>query len=428
VNLRILHFVNSFAPIWGGKTTRLLELLRHDGNMHSLVVPRDPSPHVPEQERGLSGEEQIDNFTITRIPQPQNPPISMPMLDYIVHSRRLVTEAIRLARSAPPGPYDLISGHTSLEFGLASLFYAATNSVPLIYEAHGLLEDSLWQPKDPVRRAYHRLMQGTMLRAEARVLKAAHGIIVQTESMKDRIARTYRISPERICVIPNGVNVNRFDPARWVDSAMALRASRAWGDRTVVLYAGFLDRTNGVHLLLDLAQQMPDELREHMVLAVAGRGELERQVERSAALPWFDYLGVVAHDKMPALYGAADLVVIPRPRNAASETLTPVKLLEAMAMAKPVLVSDVPAMTELIQDGVTGFTFSADHMEEFGSSLISLCRDNRSLSHIGHEARTRVVEGYQWSASRARLDTFYHTFCYAGVEASVRIHSGHRRE
>ena len=85
----------------------------------------------------------------------------------------------------------------------------------------------------------------------------------------------------------------------------------------------------------------------------------------------------------------------------------PMKILEAMAMAKVVLVSDVAAMAEVVTDGVDGVVFGKDDAGSFLERIESVVRGSVLSSDIGVCARRKVLEGYTWETCRAKLQGIY---------------------
>jgi len=130
---------------------------------------------------------------------------------------------------------------------------------------------------------------------------------------------------------------------------------------------------------------------------------------RSAAAgdPGIEYLGLVDHDHIPPYYGMADVFVIPRPSNAATENLLPMKLLEAMAMEKTVIVSDVGGMTAVVRDGENGVVFRREDTEDFVRRLRAIVDGPENRARLGAAARRSVLDAYSWEVARERLRDVY---------------------
>ena len=114
---------------------------------------------------------------------------------------------------------------------------------------------------------------------------------------------------------------------------------------------------------------------------------------------------MVHYDEMPVYYQMCDLFVIPRPSTISAEIVTPLKLLEVMAMEKPVLGSTVGGIAEVINHEENGYLFEKGNMESFKKTLLEvLDMDN---SQIGTNARKTIVDNYTWDKSAKILQKVY---------------------
>jgi hypothetical protein len=90
-----------------------------------------------------------------------------------------------------------------------------------------------------------------------------------------------------------------------------------------------------------------------------------------------------------------------------AETLLPLKLLEAMAMGKTVLVSDVAAMAEVVTDERNGLVFEKGNHDDFLRKLEAMAASGGGLENLGRRARQDVLDKYSWETSRRQLQSVY---------------------
>jgi glycosyltransferase involved in cell wall biosynthesis len=121
----------------------------------------------------------------------------------------------------------------------------------------------------------------------------------------------------------------------------------------------------------------------------------------------FEFLGEVDFNSMPALYSAGDIFVIPRPEGGTGESFIPLKLLEAMAMEKLVLVSNMRAMLEIMEDKKNGLVFQKGDKADFLRKLNFSINNADKLSGLKQAARRRVINSYNWARSREILARLY---------------------
>jgi len=108
---------------------------------------------------------------------------------------------------------------------------------------------------------------------------------------------------------------------------------------------------------------------------------------------------------MPVYYQLCDVFMIPRPSTLSAETLTPLKILEAMAMEKVVLVSNVGGMAEAIRHGENGYLFSKGNIGELKRVLLNIIQED--CIGIGKNARESVLKKYTWEISANILQKIY---------------------
>ena len=200
--------------------------------------------------------------------------------------------------------------------------------------------------------------------------------------------------PRRIFHVPHAVDNERF--ARM---AAELRPRRrelreTWRidpNAVVQLFAGKHEPKKHVGDLFD-ALEIARRGRIDLRLLVVGSGALERELREKAAalrLP-VTFAGFLNQRELPRAYGAADVLVLP----SESETWGLV-VNEAMASSLPAVVSDgVGCREDLIEEGVTGFSFPCGDVRALAACLTTIAADAERTAAMGEAARARVMAGY----------------------------------
>ncbi len=405
---RILHFALSFFPVFGGVTARIFNLMHEDGNHHTLCVPKSPSRYIPSDLDVSRKSDRYGNIHVRRVYLKERCIINLSVLDYVGERLNIGLKASRLGMAAGPCRYDFVYGHGPLEFAIASGKYAEIHRLPFVYEVHGLVNDNLWLPPHGWKGSYHRALQKLFTREERKILLAANAVVCQTESMKQRLEDLYGIHTSKVMVVPNGVDAVRFDPAKWRGRGLELRKEHRWEGKTVFMYSGLFDHINGIDQLLGQLRRIPPNLHHRLCFVLMGRGGLQdRVLEASKKYSFVQYLGMVDYEEIPGYMSACDVFVIPRPSSLPAETLVPMKLLEAMAMGKTVLVSDVGGMAEVVEDERNGLLYRKGHPKEFMERVIRLTKEGSLPVLLGVEARKKVIDRYPWDKSKKTLQGLY---------------------
>ncbi len=401
--MRILHFAHSYLPIQGGTTTRLYNLLQYDQNNHYLYVPKyygGYQRHVGVlKDVEMFGNVKVHRFNLVK---------SKLAIPIVKSFRETEINSDRLVNFVTEKKIDIVHGHNPIEFALASMKYAKKNNIPLIYEAHGLISGTLsaksnWNLLNPL----FLIKKMSYEHRESMIFQEADIVITQTNAIKQKISHKFGIEDENIKVIPNGVDVEKFNPVNWHESGDKLRKEKGWDDKTIFMYSGFLDDINGIPLLLNTIKELPNNIKSKIKVLIIGRGPLQEYVEnfcKEESL--IEYLGVVDYNDMPLYYSLGDVFVIPRPSTLPAETLTPMKLLEAMAMEKVVLGSDVGGITEVLSDK-NGVIFRKGDSEDLLNKITHIVENIEGMDGLREEARRSVISNFTWEKSRNQLKDVY---------------------
>jgi glycosyltransferase involved in cell wall biosynthesis len=123
------------------------------------------------------------------------------------------------------------------------------------------------------------------------------------------------------------------------------------------------------------------------------RAEVRRlQLDASVIMP-----GRVPHAEVQRYYAVCDVLVYARRSGRATELVTPLRPLEAMAMGKPVVASDVGGLRELIRHAETGLLVRSDDPDALATVLTQVATDAALRRRLGATARRFATEERDWS-------------------------------
>jgi glycosyltransferase involved in cell wall biosynthesis len=251
-------------------------------------------------------------------------------------------------------------------------------------------------------------MNRSLQKVERGILDQATFVIAQTGRIRERLAREYGVMERRVAVVYNGVDLDMFSPGKHVEDSERFRAENGLEGKIVVSYFGFLDGNNGIPFFLESLAGMPAEIRKRVKVMIVGRGPFTEMVKKYAGEHDFIlYRGMLEYREMPLYYAATDVYVIPRPSNPATENIVPMKLFEAMAMEKIILVSDVGGLTESILHGVNGVVYKAGNKIDFQKKFTDILNGIGSSNVLGKQAGKMAREKYNWSVSREVLTDIF---------------------
>ena len=119
------------------------------------------------------------------------------------------------------------------------------------------------------------------------------------------------------------------------------------------------------------------------------------------------FIGRVSQERVPDIYTLLDVLVLPRRRLRLTELVTPLKPLEAMAMARSVLASDVGGHAELIDHDVTGVLFRAESRDALVAEARRLGADGGLRERLGRQAQLHIKATRTWDQLVAGYEPLY---------------------
>jgi D-inositol-3-phosphate glycosyltransferase len=242
------------------------------------------------------------------------------------------------------------------------------------------------------------------LEAERRLVHRLDRIVAATRNEQQLLRQIFRVPPERVAVIPLGVNLRRFAPG---DRAAA-RAGLGIGEAERILLAiGRIQPLKGLDILIRSLAEVTD--RDGLSLwIIGGDDRAESEIERLRALaqefgvaPMVRFVGPVDHEALPAYYHAADVVVMP----SFYESFGLVAV-EAMASGVPVVASRVGGLSSTVSDGRTGYLIPWRCPEPFAEKIEVLLRNEQLRSSLGAAAAERM-QTYSWPEISRQLCELY---------------------
>ena len=318
--------------------------------------------------------------------------------------------AAAIAREERPAIVHASSGGRGYESALVGLALGEHLDLPVVYEVRSLFDGPSpgggrsASDATSTRERYRRRDA-----TEVRCMLAADAVVTLAETMKsDIVARG--VPAERVFIVPNGVDPEAFRP-RPPDAA--LRERYGLGDRFVIGYVSNLDHPREGQETLIEATAILAAADHDVVCLIVGEGrrraELEMIAAMSGAADRIVFTGAVPHVDVPAMYALLDAFVVPRRDERAARLVTPLKPFEAMAMARPLVVADLPALTEVAPHGERSLAFPAENAAALAAAVGRLMDDPDLAARLGEAGRAWVTEERTWASNGPRWTEVYDT-------------------
>jgi len=239
---------------------------------------------------------------------------------------------------------------------------------------------------------------------EADVVRCADGIVVSTFEERELLVERYDAVPDRIEIIPPGVDHAVFTPG---DAARVRRLWRAGRD-PVLLFVGRIQPLKGVDLAVQCLAALEHPRAQLVVVGGPSGADGDRELTRVHRLA--RDLGVAdrvrfeparAHEDLAGYYRAADVVLVP----SRTESFGLVAL-EAAACGTPVVASSVGGLRAIVDHGVSGYLVEERDPYAYAAHVADVLRDPAHAAEMRVQAAARARQ-YTWSIAAARLRRLY---------------------
>ncbi|MCC7393821.1 MAG: glycosyltransferase, exosortase A system-associated [Sphingomonadaceae bacterium] len=376
---RVLHILDHSLPLQSGYTFRTRAIIRAQMALGWDVAGLTGQRQLG-QDMSMPVDEMVDGIRFFRTAGQSSGASPLREWREISALRARIGEVV--AEYAP----DILHVHSPVLGALAAQGVADQSGLPLLYEIRAFWEDAaVGNGTGSEGSVKYRLTRWL----ETRAVRRADAVAVICEGLRsDLVGRG--ISPDKILVSPNGVDMEQFGSPRPRDAALA--AQLGIGDAPVVGFIGSFYDYEGIDILID-AMALLHARGSNIHCLLVGGGPMEAALRAAAAASpaahAIHFVGRVPHDAVEQYYSIIDILAYPRKSMRLTQLVTPLKPLEAMAQMRLVAASDIGGHRELIRDGDTGILFAPD--------------DAGALAHA-LEAMVAARDG--WDAQRARARAF----------------------
>ena len=288
-------------------------------------------------------------------------------------------------------------------FFLAGPLLCRLHSIPLLLEVNApICEERSTVDGLALRRFAARTQRAAWRSAD---------VLLPVTEVLAGYARRAGVARERIVVVPNGVDVRKFDDLP--DRAKAKHRLGLSG-KLVLGFTGFVRQWNDLDRVVDLLAARGAEFDMHLLLVGDGpaRAALERRAERAGVRGRLTITGVVPRNKISAHLAAFDIALQPGVTAYAS----PLKLFEYMAARLAIVAPDQPNIREILSDRADALLIDPTRPEALTAAVIELCRDEALRENLARAARATIDRrGLTWLNNARRVVAMVEEQCARGL-------------
>ena len=369
----------------GGAVTHIsgvLGAVRRRGLRIGLVTSSQPPPQVTDS---------VDDLEIAP-PEPSGARFT-PELARLASNRTMMSAADRLvSRLGSPGiVYQRHAALRTVGVELAERYRA-----PLILEWNGSASWAFahWSHGAKLLKG----PTGSLIAAiEQRVVGSAD-LIAAVSRQAGEMALHAGADPARVITSPNAVDLEA------VDSALAGHTAPA-RDHPLVGWIGTFGSWHGAEVLVRAIPHLPSETRVLMVGEGRGRPACERLAAEFGVLDRVTWTGRTPHDEAIRLLADCDVLTAPHIELTGGEPFfgSPTKLFEYMALARPIVASELGQIGEVLEHGRTSLLVTPGDERELGEAVSALLADPERGRKLAREARRQAEASHTWEHRAATI-------------------------
>lgn len=288
--------------------------------------------------------------------------------------------------------FDIIHGH-SYEGFLAAALTAKIRRKKLIYDAHSTLVGEL-----PTYDFIN--IQFIMNLLDKKVPEWSDYVIAVSDTLKMFLEEN-KIPPEKISVIPTGVNIQQFEGHNPENVKNIYKITKC---TKIVMYTGSLANFQGVDYLVEAMTMVFKDYKDAVLFLVGNTNE-QRYKEMCGKYGISDKViitGERAFEEIPQFLAAADILVSPRTECPS----IPQKLSNYMAAGKAIV--SFQGSAKIIEHEKTGIIVENENVKEMSESIIRLLKDEEQRNRLGSNAKYSLLGKYDWNTLAEKTECVYY--------------------
>ncbi len=374
--MKVLHILYQSLPNTSGSSIRSRDILSNQLKLGvQPVVITSPFQNASDNSSSI---EEIDGIKYYRTFSNASEIVSEGKSSFLLQIKkllRIVNFSVQVYKVSKKEKVDLIHAHAMFFCAISGKIASLFLKKPMLYEVR-----SLWEERYKKNSFFNYLIFSFITFLETLSMFLADHIITINQNLKTELQKRLLLIGKKITLVENAVDLDRVKDSKFKRSQL------------VFGYIGTLSPIEGLDLLISAF----NNLQITNKLLVFGDGiEFEKLKKLSNGNSNIEFKGKVLNIDIANAYDEIDVIVNPRKSSYLTNSVTPLKTLEAMAYKKLVVASDVGGMKELINDGENGVLFKSDSIDELEKIILKIIK-RKDLKEIIENAHNYIVKKRNW--------------------------------
>jgi glycosyltransferase involved in cell wall biosynthesis len=239
-------------------------------------------------------------------------------------------------------------------------------------------------------------------------LRVARRVICVSDIAKDHLMRTWDVPADKLVVLPNAVDVKRFQPDPGLGAKT--RASLSLRTHPLLVFVGSFYQWHDISTLLKAFAFVLGKHPDARLILVGDGTERDNMMKLSGDLgivQAVQFTGFVGREDVVRYVNAADIAVVPVPKMEREMWLSPMKLFEYMASGKAVVASAMGQVKDVIKEGENGLLVPPGDESALAEAVNRLIEDVSLRERLGMQAREDAVRYHSWEQYLSRLEAVF---------------------
>ncbi|MGD1937385.1 MAG: glycosyltransferase family 4 protein [Cyanophyceae cyanobacterium] len=230
-----------------------------------------------------------------------------------------------------------------------------------------------------------------------KLVSQATQVTVNTEALQQRFGGA---------LVPSGKDMSAFDPT--LHNGEASRAHYGLSDYKVLMFPGAPRAYKGVEDILEAMKILGWRDLRLVIVGGSPYDRYDQELQKNWGESYLIQLPKQPPEKMPQVVSAAHVVVVPQRDTAATRAQFPLKLTDGMAMAKPILTTQVGDIPSILGDA--GYIVEPESPRSLAAALESIFANYPEAEERGRQARQRCLENFSLGAIAGHLQSIFEAY------------------
>jgi len=392
--MKVLYVSQYYAPEMGAPAARVSELSRlWSESGHDVTVltgfPNHPTGRIPAAyrrsfRRGFMhekhGQVMVERTWLAPFP---NRKTWERILNYVSFALSAAVRGTLL-----PAPDVVIATSPQLLVGVAGLLISAAKRVPFVFEVRDLWPESLYAVGIGSRNSW---TQRVLMRVAKLLYERCDHIVTVTPAMRQYLIEEWRITPEKISVIENGVAVELFCPK---SDGKSVREELGLQDKFVISWIGTIGNAHNLATVVDAAKTLNAKYL-NIVFLVVGEGAEKECVQNLVEQSGLTNIKIISQQpraRVPDIICASDVCLVLLRKTEVFKTVIPTKLLEFMSCGRPVVLGVEGQAQAIVEKADSGICIRPENAGDLVAAIEILRHDQQLRKRLGENGRRYIVE------------------------------------